>query len=292
MIVLRRVLGVLVMVAGLVGLVLSLAGLVTIWVMKPSVAGYAETTIATLSESVSTSQKVMKITGQALGATVESVDALSTMLATTATSVDDTKPALDQMNTFMSDSLPSTLESATESLKTAQQAAQVLDSTIKSLDTFRSLISATPLLGVFVQQPAQAYNPDKPLADSLGEVASNLEGLPELFIEMAASLDKADDNLDDVQGNLVTMSSSVKLISKSLSEYESMVNQSQSSMENLTSILTNIQSNLTNILNWTAIVLSVFFFWLLAAQVVIFSQGWELFQGTASRMESDDNETS
>jgi hypothetical protein len=63
-------------------------------------------------------------------------------------------------------------------------------------------------------------------------------------------------------------------------------------MENLTSILTNIQSNLTNILNWTAIVLSVFFFWLLAAQVVIFSQGWELFQGTASRMESDDNETS
>jgi hypothetical protein len=34
-----------------------------------------------------------------------------------------------------------------------------------------------------------------------------------------------------------------------------------------------------------AIVLSLFFAWLLAAQVVILSQGWELYQGTAGRME-------
>jgi hypothetical protein len=34
-----------------------------------------------------------------------------------------------------------------------------------------------------------------------------------------------------------------------------------------------------------ALVLSLFFLWLLAAQVVILSQGWELYQGTAGRME-------
>jgi hypothetical protein len=167
----RRILGILVMVAGILGLVLSLAGLVVIWVMKPNVTGYVTTTIDT-PISVNTSQEVMKITGEALGATVESVDALSTMLATTATSVDDSKPALDQINTFMSDTLPSTLESATESLKTAQQAAVVLDSTIVSLDSFRSVISATPFLGAFVV-PAEPYDPEVPLAESLGEVASN-----------------------------------------------------------------------------------------------------------------------
>ena len=31
--------------------------------------------------------------------------------------------------------------------------------------------------------------------------------------------------------------------------------------------------------------LSIFFFWLLAAQVVIFTQGWELYHGTAGRMD-------
>jgi hypothetical protein len=32
------------------------------------------------------------------------------------------------------------------------------------------------------------------------------------------------------------------------------------------------------------IALTLFFLWMLATQVVIFSQGWELFQGTSGRM--------
>jgi hypothetical protein len=50
-------------------------------------------------------------------------------------------------------------------------------------------------------------------------------------------------------------------------------------------MLTNIQSNLTTILNGVVIVLTLLLFWFLATQVVILSQGWELFQGTADRME-------
>lgn len=282
---LRRILGVLVMIAGILGLLLSLAGLVAVWMLTPTVAGYVNSTIVTLNASVSTSQRTMEITGQALGATVDSVDALSAMLVATAASVEDTKPVLDEIKLVMGDTMPSTLEAATSSLASAQEAAQVMESAIKSLDTFRTVLGATPLVGAFVEQPAQTYNPEKPLADSLGELASNLEGLPDTFIEMSANLDKADDNLVTIQSNLTTMSGSVGLISKSLSEYEAMIIQSQSSMENLTSTLANIQTNMANILNGVAIVLSLFFVWLLAAQVVILSQGWELYQGTAGRME-------
>ena len=207
------------------------------------------------------------------------------MLSTTATSLEDTQPVLDQVNTIMGTTLPSTLTSVADSLKTAQQAAQVLDDAIKSLDSFRSLLSAAPLVGSFVKPPSQAYNPEKPLADSLGELASNLEGLPDTFTEMSADLDKADDNLTGIQSNLITMSTSVGLISQSLSEYQAMITQSQSSMDNLKLMLTNVQNNLNNILNGVAIVLSLFFLWLLAAQIVILSQGWELYQGTAGRME-------
>ena len=62
--VMRRILGVLVMIAGILGLVLSLAGLVMVWVAKPTVAVYANTTIDMLSESVITSQSVIEITGR------------------------------------------------------------------------------------------------------------------------------------------------------------------------------------------------------------------------------------
>src|SRR5690606_11434849 len=88
--VLRRILGILVMLAGIVGLVLAVAGLAGVWTVKPSVVGYATSTIDTLQGSITTSQEVMVVTEEALGATVSSLEALSVMLSSTAASVDDT----------------------------------------------------------------------------------------------------------------------------------------------------------------------------------------------------------
>jgi uncharacterized coiled-coil protein SlyX len=283
--VMRRFFGTLVMLAGVLGLVLSLAGLAMIWVAKPTVSAYATTTIDTLNKSVVTSQNMMEITGKALGATVDSVDALSTMLSTTAATLEDTKPLLDSFDEMMATTLPSTLKAAMDSLYSAQESAQVLEGAIESLDTFRFLLSSAPLIGNLVAQPGESFNPEKPLADSLGELATSMEGLPDTFAGMAASLSTTDEKLTSVQENLITMSDSVKLISSSLGEYETMVTQSKSSMDNLTSILSSLQNNLGAILNGVAIALTLFFAWLLAAQVVILSQGWEIFHGTASRME-------
>jgi len=281
----RRLLGVFVMITGILGLLLSLAGLATVWIIKPTVTTYANTTIDTLNRSVITSRSVMQTTAEALGATVDSVDALSTMLSTTAVTVEDTKPVLDKINTIMAFTLPSTLEATTTSLYTAQEAAQVLESAIQSLEAFRFLLSGVPLVGSFVEQPEESYSPEVPLADSLGKLAANLEGLPATFVEMADDLSATDGNLGTIKENLITMADSVGLISSSLSEYQSMVIQSQASMDEVTSILTNIQSNLATILHWVAIALTSFFVWLLMAQIVIFSQGLELYHGTTDRMD-------
>ena len=288
--ILRRILGVFVMLAGLVGLLISLAGLVGVWLARPAVITSVNSTIATLNNSIDTSQKAMVVTDQALGATVESVDALSEMLGATAGTVEDTKPVFAQMNSMMNEQLPSTIEATMDSLKASQAAAASLEGTMKSLDSFRMVISATPFLSAFVPADATAYNPEKPLADSLGEVAVSLEDMPATFTEMATNMDKADDNLDTIQANLTTMSTSVSGISGSLREYQSMIGQSQASLENLRGMLTNTQANLDSILNWVTIVLYLLLFWMLAAQVVILSQGWELYQGTAGHMEGGEVE--
>ena len=146
------------------------------------------------------------------------------------------------------------------------------------------MLGSAPLVGDLVGSTDVSYNPEKPLANSLGELATNLESLPDTFIEMSASLSTTDEKLVTIQSNLITMSGSIELISASLGEYQTMILQSQSSVGNLTSILNNIENNLPAILNTVTIVLSLLFFWLFAAQVVILSQGWELYQGTADRL--------
>lgn len=286
--ILRRILGILVMVAGILGIVISVAGLAGLWMVKPDVVSSATTTIDTLHNSVTTSQEAMGVTGEALGATVNSLDALVLMLETTATSVEESMPVMDQVNLLMGENLPAILQSASESLDSAQQAAVVMDSTVRSLENFQMAMGAVPLISGFIEAPTQTYNPEQSMAESLGEVADNLASLPPMFVQISEDMDKADDNLAAVQSSLSTMSANVSVISDSIAEYEQMVGQSQTSMGELQPILTNLQTNLTPIADGIALGLTLFFLWLLAIQVVVLTQGWELYQGTAGRMEGSE----
>lgn len=289
--VLRRILGVLVMLAGVLGLLLSAAGLAGVWIVKPTLETYVASTIDTLNSTIVTSKSVVDTTSTALGATVDSVDALSAMLGTTGDTLEDTKPVLEKFDAIMTTTLPATLKATTDSLYTAQEAAGILESTIVQLDAFRFLLAGTPMIGDLLPPAGEPYSPDVPLAASLGELATNIEGLPDTFQAISTDLSTTDEKLASVQDNLYTMSDSVALISSSLSEYERMVVQSKGSMDNLAGILTSVQTNLPNILNIGAIVLTLLFSWLLAAQVVILSQGWELFQGTADSMAGGEDES-
>lgn len=283
--VLRKLLGILVMIAGILGLLLAIAGLVGVWWARPLVASGVESTIATLNTSIDTSRQTMVVTEQALQGTIDSVVALQTMLDATASSVTDTMPLVSQITTFLGDNLPATLNAAASSLKSAQEGATVLDQAIRSFDTFKAVLSAVPFFGSAIPQSGPAYNPEKPLAESLGDVATELEGLPDKFIEMSKSMDKTDDNMVTIQTSLSTMATSVSSISASLEQYRAMVANSQSSMDNLQKTLQNLQANLSSILNTVALGVSLLLVWLLFAQIVILSQGYELFMGTAGRME-------
>ena len=49
-------------------------------------------------------------------------------------------------------------------------------------------------------------------------------------------------------------------------------------------MLKSLDGQLETVINLVAIVLALFLVWLFVAQVVIFSQGLELYHGTATRM--------
>ena len=284
--ILRRFLGIFVMLAGVIGLLLSIAGLVGIIMVRPRLTEGLNTTVDTLYSSLDTSQRTMTITSDALGATINSVDALSDMLGTTAVTVAETQPVITEVSTLMGETLPTTFRAATDSLAAAEEAAQSLESAIMSFETFRTVMGATPLLSVFMPPSTTSYNPEVPLAESLGALATSIEEMPGTLEQMAANLETTDDNLLLIQSNLVTMSENVALISSSLDHYRSMIDESKASMDNLKTLLGDVQENLPTILNIATLVIGLFMLWLLATQVVIFSQGWELYHGTAGRMDN------
>ena len=110
--------------------------------------------------------------------------------------------------------------------------------------------------------------------------------MPGDFVNMSQSMDKADSNLELVQTNLEQMAEDVTVISERLVEYQAVIDDSQASLERLHGILVSTRDNLGTILIAATVVLALFMLWLLVTQVVIFSQGWELFHGTADRVDA------
>lgn len=284
---LRRLLGVFVMFAGVIGLILSLTGLVGLFVIRPGVVASATITVDALYTSVDASQKIMKISGDTLAVTVETVQSLSSMLETTASSMKDTQQVFTQLNGISGITLPDTIKAATTSLKAAEEAAKSLEVAIISYESFQTLLSNIPLLSSLIPKSEVKYNPEKPLADSLGEMAANLEDMPSTFVEMSKNITKTDENLVTIQSDLTTMSKNVTAIADGLNEYQTVISESQTSMTNLLTLLGKIKANLNRILTGITIGFVLFFLWLLAAQVVIFNEGWQMYREKAVRIPTE-----
>lgn len=284
---LRRILGIFVMIAGIIGLSLSLTGFISLAIARPVLMNRINVTMDTLISSVNTSQRTLDITYDALGATTDSITTLSAMLDSTAVTIEDTQPVINQVTDLMGKELPDTIGTATDSLDAAKEAAQSLESAIKSFETFQMIIGSNPLFSSLIPAPTDPYNPEKSLANSLSDLSDSMQDLPNEFLEMSVNLEKTDENLVLVTDNMDLMSQNVLLISDSLGQYQTMIEESKTSTEALEGLLTNFNNNLPRIMNITTVVLVLFFLWLLAAQVVIFSQGYELFHGTAENMASD-----
>lgn len=111
-----------------------------------------------------------------------------------------------------------------------------------------------------------------------------MENIPDTFIEMSADLKKEDDNLVVVNDSLTVIADLVPLIPDSLNQYQNMIIESKKSTDNLKSMLTGFQINLDDIILIATIALVLVVLWLFAFEVVIISQGWEIYHGSANGM--------
>ena len=274
--ILRKILGVIVMIAGIIGLLLSLVGIFFVWKTKPAIETALTNGLTVINNSLDTSIEVVGVTKDALSATVSSVYALRDTVAAASQSVEETKPFVEGITSLLSKELPTTISATQTSLESAQASAKVLDSVLTSMDGVIRLITFSN---------KSMYNPDEPLYESLGGVADSLTNLPQSFIKMGDSLAATQDNVNTIKTSLDNMAVNIEAIAGSLDRYVTMTDQSQSSIANVQTWLAQLQNNIASILVAVAVVLTIFLLWLAIAQVVILTQGYELYMGTADKID-------
>jgi methyl-accepting chemotaxis protein len=264
MLIFRKLIGVLLLVAAVVGVVFSIASIVYIWRIEENVINSLQNSIDLISQTLDTTSQGLIVTRDALKISVQTISSLETTILTTAKTIESATPVVDQIGSIMESDLPKAIEAASTSLKSAQQSAKVIDSLLSTLGSL-------PLIGSSLN-----YNPEVPLSDSLGQVADSLNDLPASFSNLQENLDQASSNLETFEADLSVMAESVSGIESTISEFDNVIEGYQQSLLQIHTNLEAAKRNLPTYMHFLVLALTVFFVWMAIAQLGLLTQGWEL----------------
>lgn len=267
----RKLIGLLLIIASILGLVISIAGIVTIWRVEANIGTALQSSVDLLVGTLETTGQGLSVTQDALKASVQTISAMADTVQTIATTVQSSTPMVDQISVMMDKDLPDAISAAETSLRSAQQSAAVIDSLLSTL-------SGLPLIGSSLK-----YDPQTPLSESLGEVADSLQDLPDSLTKMHASLQSTTSNLETFHTDLTTTSLAIRDIETSVANYGSVIGAYQGSIAQLKAGMDALKNSLPQYVHIGVLALTAFLVWLAIDQLGLITQGWELLTETPKK---------
>lgn len=261
----RRFTGMMLISTAIIGLVISLVGVVGVWWVRPPLTRALTSSVGLVIGALETTAQGLTVVGQSLDLADSSVARLEEAFTTLVTSLGDTVKVLDTLVALSGRGLPATVQAAQISLRAAQASAQVLEGMLYA-------VTSIPFF------PGQPYNPETPLHQALGEVATSLDGLNTSFTTMEESLAQTGSNLGLIETEVKRMQEDIQHIRESLQEARDVVRQYQDTTARLLERLRWLEANLPRLTTLAAIGLTIFLVWLGFNQVGVLLQGLEFLR--------------
>jgi methyl-accepting chemotaxis protein len=265
----RRILGIVLVTAAILGWLLSLSGLIAIWAVRPSLTDTLVSNVKVIKGTLEFATTGLEVTQKSLGAIGSSLETLQATVQKTADTVESTTPFFDSLINITDQNLPKTVDGLKSSLATAQQGAKVIDDALRK-------VTSLPIIGSLLSE--QGYNPSTPLDKGLSNVADGINTLDETFQGMTDSLSNTRDNVQAVQISISDMAANLGEINANLREADKVIQQYQDAAQSVLVFLNKWENRLPELITLIAIVLSVFFIWIASTQLGLFLQGWQYYR--------------
>jgi hypothetical protein len=264
--ILKRIIGIVLIIGAVAGTLLSLTGLVELWRVKPVVAKSVVANLALVDQTLSTTQQALTIVGQVVQTTTVNVVALQATSTAVAQAIQDANPGLDSVISLTGKDLPATVTATQTSLASAQSSALVIDNVLAAL-------TSIPF------SPVGAYTPAVPLHTSLGQVSASLDTLKPALETINTSLVKDKTDINMVEAQLTQIADTTQGMSVSLTDAQTVIDQY---IAVTTQLKANIETAQRDAPAWiTAItsITSLALGWLVIAQLGLGMQGFDLVRG-------------
>ena len=258
----RKVIGYTFIVAAILGLIFSLAGIVMVWVVKTPLTTNLISTIDLIDTTLEATSSGLTIVDDTLTNTISDLTSIENTVHTAGRGIDDSVPMVEALSVLMSENIPQAISATQTGLSTLQDAAGTLESTLR-------LITSIPFL------PIEGYDPDISFSAALEEVSQSLDAIPQSLSEM-------DNTMIATKGNLIMLGAQINIIARNISDLQDSFYEIQLVFDQYQEVISGVQvkldsfrDNLQTGITISAWIFTIIFVWLGIAQVGLLTQGLE-----------------
>ncbi len=257
-----RLAGLALLVGAVIGISLSVAGLILVWVEAPRLEAKINQLFDLGGRTLDTTQSGLAVISTSLDQSQQSVRLMETTADDIGIQLDQTVPMVRSAAGLVGKDMTGVIQNTQTSLDSARASARFIDDTL-------NLIASLPLIG-------QRYSPNASLSNSIDQVSKSLEGLPGSLSDLQSNLNTSADNLKTIRSQVQALSGDIHAMDASLGEAKSVVGRYQAQVSELQVDLGRARQELPAAMLIAKAAGSLFFIWLALAQIGMVLQGREL----------------
>lgn len=286
---LRRLIGIIMLVLGLVGLVISGAGVYFGRQAVDNSFDGLDSTLALTSESLDTAVSSLDLAKTTIADVNDGLETVETAALNVAKTVTDTRPMLDQVSVVVSQNAPASVEAMQEAIPALAGVAATIDQTLVTLSQFRI---DEEILGFDLQYDLGIdYQPEVPFDRAFIGLGESLDGLPEELRSVDGNLAVANANLAAISDSITAISADIDTINSRVAEVPAQIDQYVTIVNQINGTLKNLRTHVVQQQETVKLVLTFVLIWWGLPQLALVMIGWDFLFGrrgaTAAEIRED-----
>lgn len=272
----RRIFGLILLLVGLSGLILSIAGAIVGRRLVDDVIGNVDNSLTLTAQTLDTVEDTLILTRNTVA---EVNEGLSTVEATTrnlSQTVSETQPLIDQVGTVTGEDVPQSLEAIQQTIPNLVEVAGAVDDTLVALSRFQ-IEETIPIVNYTIDMNLGVdYQPEVRFDDSIAQIGDSIEGVPgrlrslQVYINVAnENLTVIGDDLDQIAADLEDLNGQVDQVDPLLAEYMGTVTEIGDTVRLTRTTLAQQREQIR-------LIVTVAMIWLGLTQLAPLYLGWEL----------------
>ncbi len=273
----RKLIGFLLLLIGVVGVALSIAGIYFSNQIVSAMGGGLDSTLKLTADSLSTVEDTLTLAQTTVGDVNAGLDTVGITADDLAKTLADTRPLLDQVSQVATEDVPNNIEAMQATIPNMAEVAGVIDDTLITLNAFKIEES---ILGVdFNYNLGVDYQPTIPFDETVTAMGSSLDGMPDQLRSLQPNIATASDNLATVSDDIYAVSDDLAVINGRIAEVEPLLGDYIGIVGDINGAIINTREQVNTQLKTVSLALKIGLVWLGLMQFAILYLGWDLIIG-------------